>query len=206
MITLDRDNTLKQINASEEVSKKLDIYVETLEKWQGFMNLVSDTTLPIVWTRHILDSAQLYKLIKNEDKIIVDFGSGSGFPGLVLAILDDKNREYHLIESDGKKCNFLNEIVKLCNLNVIVHNERIEKIKNLKPNVITARALTSLVELVKYANMYTSEKTRYIFMKGKKAPEEIKECQKQFKIEFEKINSITSPEGQILIINKVTKK
>lgn len=206
MITLDRDNVLNQIDASKEVSNKLDIYVETLEQWQSLMNLVSDTTLPIVWTRHILDSAQLYKLLKEEDKVIVDFGSGAGFPGLVLAILDDKNREYHLIESDGKKCKFLNEIIKLCKLNAIVHNERIEKINDIKPNVITARALSSLLELVKYAKKFLNKDARCIFMKGKKAPEEIKECQKQFNIEFDKVQSITSPEGQIIIINKVTKK
>lgn len=117
MITADRNIVLKQLHLPKQVVENLDKYVELLEQEQSKLNLVGRSTLPIVWTRHILDSAQLFKNLLPTDKIVLDLGSGAGFPALVLAVMDVERRyDFHLIESDGKKCAFLNKVIEACGL------------------------------------------------------------------------------------------
>ena len=89
MIATDRDQVVKQLKLSQPVIKNLDKYVELLETEQAKMNLVGASTLPVVWTRHILDSAQLFERLLPSDQIILDLGSGAGFPALVLAVMDE---------------------------------------------------------------------------------------------------------------------
>lgn len=207
MITADRQAVFDQLNVSQAVQSKLNTYVALLEEWQGKMNLVSDSTLPVVWTRHILDSAQVERYLTPSDRVILDLGSGAGFPALVLAILDEsKNRTVHLVESDGKKCSFLQAVADACGLKVVIHNERIEKMPVFKADVITARALAALDKLVGYAKPFIGERTRCLFLKGKKADEELKLCAKKFVFAVEKYSSITSDEGKILCLTGVKKK
>lgn len=207
MITADRQAVFDQLNVSQAVQSKLNTYVALLEEWQGKMNLVSDSTLPVVWTRHILDSAQVERYLTSSDRVILDLGSGAGFPALVLAILDEsKNRTVHLVESDGKKCSFLQAVADACGLQVVIHNERIEKMPVFKADVITARALAALDKLVGYAKPFIGERTRCLFLKGKKADEELKLCAKKFVFAVEKYASITSDEGKILCLTGVKKK
>ena len=207
MITADRQAVFDQLNVSQAVQSKLNTYVALLEEWQGKMNLVSDSTLPVVWTRHILDSAQVERYLTPSDRVILDLGSGAGFPALVLAILDEsKNRPVHLVESDGKKCSFLQAVADACGLQVVIHNERIEKMPVFKADVITARALAALDKLVGYAKPFIGERTRCLFLKGKKADEELKLCAKKFVFAVEKYASITSDEGKILCLTGVKKK
>lgn len=207
MITADRQAVFDQLNVSQAVQSKLNTYVALLEEWQGKMNLVSDSTLPVVWTRHILDSAQVERHLTPSDRVILDLGSGAGFPALVLAILDEsKNRTVHLVESDGKKCSFLQAVADACGLQIVIHNERIEKMPVFKADVITARALAALDKLVGYAKPFIGERTRCLFLKGKKADEELKLCAKKFVFAVEKYASITSDEGKILCLTGVKKK
>ena len=207
MITADRQAVFDQLNVSQAAQSKLNTYVALLEEWQGKMNLVSDSTLPVVWTRHILDSAQVERYLTPSDRVILDLGSGAGFPALVLAILDEsKNRTVHLVESDGKKCSFLQAVADACGLQVVIHNERIEKMPVFKADVITARALAALDKLVGYAKPFIGERTRCLFLKGKKADEELKLCAKKFVFAVEKYSSITSDEGKLLGLTGVKKK
>lgn len=207
MITQDRDFVLKQLNLPEKTVEKLDKYVDLLEREQTKMNLVGASTLPIVWTRHVLDSAQLFDQIKPDDKTILDFGSGAGFPALVLAIMDvGQKHDFRLIESDGKKCAFLNKVISECGLRATVCNERIEKMEKFGADLITARALASLDKLLKYAFPFFKKTTRCLFMKGAKASEEIDAARRKYDFRLEKIQSVTSAEGTILLLSEVKKK
>lgn len=207
MITNDRDNVLKQLHLSGRIVENLDKYVDLLEYEQTKMNLVGRSTLPAVWTRHVLDSAQLFKLLTPMDKCVLDLGSGAGFPALVLAIMDDKReRDFHLVESDGKKCDFLNKVIEACGLKAEVHNERIEQMEKFGADVITARALAPLDLLLKYACPFFKTKTRCLFMKGAKADEELAAAARKYAFHFEKIPSVTSDEGRILVLSGVKKK
>lgn len=207
MITQDRDSVLKQLNLPEKAVEKLDKYVDLLEREQAKMNLVGASTLPIVWTRHVLDSAQLFDQIKPDDKTVLDFGSGAGFPALVLAIMDvGQKHDFRLIESDGKKCAFLNKVISECGLRATVFNERIEKMEKFGADLITARALASLDKLLKYAFPFFKKTTRCLFMKGAKASEEIDAARRKYDFRLEKIQSVTSAEGTILLLSEVKKK
>ena len=203
----ERESVLEKLNCDAKAVQKLDTYVALLAEWQQKMNLVSNSTLPIVWSRHVWDSAQLSACLTATDKTVLDLGSGAGFPALVLAILDEsQSRTVHLVESDGKKCSFLQAVADACGLQVVIHNERIEKMTVFKADVITARALAALDKLVGYAKPFIGERTRCLFLKGKKADEELKLCAKKFVFAVEKHPSITSDEGRILCLTGVKKK
>lgn len=206
MISDERETVLKRLNLSEDVVGKLDVYISFLEQTQSVMNLIADSTLPVIWTRHVLDSAQLSGLLKITDKTILDFGSGAGFPAFVLALMNP-DKIFHLTESEGRKSDFLKEAALKCGAdNIIVHNGRIEKMTPFKVDVITARALASLDKLTAYALPFTDKHTRCLFMKGKKAEEEIKTCLKKFDFDLKKVQSQTSEEGRILCMAEVRKK
>ena len=193
---------------SRETFEKLCIFHKTLIKWQNSINLISKDSKKNIWVRHFLDSAQLYAFARGVNGNIFDFGSGAGFPGLVLAIMGKKN--IHLVESDQKKCVFLREIAMLTNLDITIHNCRIENLTNIDVDMITCRALAPLNKLIDYVEVFLSksleEKKKFpklLFLKGKSYYSEVIELSKNKKISFEKYPSITDKNGKILYINKV---
>jgi 16S rRNA (guanine527-N7)-methyltransferase len=149
----------------------------------------------------MLDSAQLLPLLPQEGTRLVDMGSGAGFPGLVLAALGVP--EVHLIESTGKKARFLEVVAAELSLNVIVHNTRLESVRGLRADVVTARALTALPDLLKYAAPFMGSPSLALFLKGEKAPLELTEAQKYWTFSCEETPSLTSPTGVVLAIRKL---
>ena len=128
----------------------LATYKSLLLKWAKVINLVSPATLPDVDTRHFQDSLQLIPLLPPHTKTLFDLGSGAGFPGLVIA-LERPDIAVHLFESDTKKCAFLSTVSRETHIPVVIHNQRIEsvdKIPDVVPDVISARALASLDTLL----------------------------------------------------------
>ena len=174
------------------------------------INLVSKKTLADIWERHFLDSAQLFTFVKNLEGNIIDFGSGAGFPGMVLAIMGKKN--IHLVESDHKKCVFLKEIAMLTETDITIHNCRIEDLNFIDVDLITCRALASLSKLIDYVEIFINKSSgekqelpKLLFLKGKSYYSEVIELSKNKKISFEEYPSITDMSGKILYINKVDK-
>lgn len=200
----DRDTFINSIKVSRETLAKLDKYAELLTEWNERINLVSKSSMALLWTRHILDSAQLFDKIPEETKKIVDLGSGAGFPGLVLSIMGVKNM--HLIESIGKKANFLESVITEIGLDAKVHRERIELLENLNADVITARALGPLKELIRLAKFHAHKDSIYLFHKGKSAQEELTEAQKCWKFEYESLTSLSDSAGSILAIKMFSKQ
>lgn len=159
---------------SRETLDCLMVYAEHLTQWQKRLNLVGPKTLPILWQRHMLDSAQLFPLVPEDCRILVDFGSGAGFPGLVLAAMGVP--EVHLVESDRRKAVFLRETARAMGVPVTVHSHRIETIKAFPADVITARALAPLSVLVDMSHRFTHKETVLIFPKGKDQRREVAEA------------------------------
>ena len=195
---------------SRETYEKLCVFEKILIKWQNSINLISKNTIKNTWERHFLDSAQLYKFVKGIDGNIIDFGSGAGFPGMVLAIMGKKN--IHLVESDYKKCVFLKEIAMLTETDITIHNCRIEELNFINVDLVTCRALASLKKLIHYVEVFINkslgERQQYpklLFLKGKSYFSEIIELSKIKKISFEEYPSITDKDGRILYISKVDK-
>src|SRR5215467_4133711 len=110
-----------------ETIHRLIRYAELLALWQKSKNLVAPSTLPALWSRHFADSAQLCGLAL-EARLWLDLGSGAGFPGLVVAILQSGRPGFrmHLVESNRKKCAFLAEVVRATEAPVDIHAMRIE--------------------------------------------------------------------------------
>ena len=201
----DRTEALRLFPVSRETLARLDTFVAMLLRWQTIKNLVAPSTLSTIWTRHILDSAQIFPLFPDA-RIWVDMGSGAGFPGLVIAILsmDHPGSHIHLIESNGRKASFLREVARELALPVTVHNERIEVVRKNLPKTcdcVTARALAPLNELLTFQHRYLEIHNPSAFLKGQDIEEELTLAAKYWNIDLELVPSITNPDGQIVRVH-----
>jgi 16S rRNA (guanine527-N7)-methyltransferase len=149
----------------------------------------------------VLDSAQLHPLIPAETRVLVDLGSGAGFPGLVLAILGVP--EVHLIESDARKCAFLREAARVTETSVSIHAQRIEATAPLAADVITARALAPLPDLLDLAVPFLQPHTMCVFLKGKNAAEELRQARLRRQMKDTVVPSRTDPDASVVIIEQV---
>ncbi len=164
---------------SIEIIDTFTKYVDILAVWQKNMNLVSTQDLAKVWDRHIFNSLQLLPFVLKNSKInILDIGSGAGFPAIILAICNEDN-SYFLVESNTKKASFLKFVVSILNLkNVIVLNKRLEDINDSdikKIDIITARAVASLLDLVMLSKPLFNANNHALFLKGENYLSEIDE-------------------------------
>ncbi|MBS0271334.1 MAG: 16S rRNA (guanine(527)-N(7))-methyltransferase RsmG [Proteobacteria bacterium] len=179
--------------------EKLKIYQALLEKWQKKINLVAPSTTPHLWERHFKDSLQLISHLPQVHSSLLDLGSGAGFPGLVLAISQCHNLSVTLIESDVKKCLFLENVSRETNIPVVVINERIENLEGkLKGDIITARGLAPLSLLINYALPLMKPESFCLFLKGKEYESEINEAKKKWEFELEIFESLTDSRARIL--------
>ncbi len=196
----------EQTGVSAETLARLQCYADLLEKWQKKINLVGPTTIPDLWQRHMLDSAQLFLLLAKPDCRIIDFGSGAGFPGLVLAIMGCS--QVTLVESDGRKCAFLAEAMRVTGTGSAAHldNRRIEDVPPTAVDVVTSRALAPLGTLLDLAEPFLSESSICLFLKGKKVDEELTLATKNWIMRVSKIQSQTDPFGMILKLENVAKR
>lgn len=183
---------------------RLKVYADLLAKWQKRINLVGASTLPDLWRRHMLDSAQLLPLIPEGAGHILDLGSGAGFPGLVLAILG--RAEVWLAESDARKCAFLGEAIRLTDAKARVFNGRIESLNLPGPvDVITARALAPLSILLPYGQAFLRPSTICLFLKGRSVQDELTDSQKLWNMSAKLIPSRSDGEGVILSLERISR-
>ncbi len=202
------DSFCTQVFVSRETYEKFCIFHEILIKWQKSINLISRESIKNIWIRHILDSAQLFSFISDIKGNVIDFGSGAGFPGLIMAIMGKKN--IHLVESDYKKCVFLKEVSILTDVDVIIHNCRIENLSSIDVDLITSRALAPLNKLINYVEIFVNKSTKendkppkMLFLKGKSWKKEISELNKTKKIKYQEFPSLTDNYGRIIYIDKI---
>lgn len=194
-----RDDFSTHIAVSPESLERLSVYADLLVKWQARINLVGPSTLPALWERHMLDSAQLADHLPAGP--ILDLGSGAGFPGLVLAIL--RGGPVHLVESDARKCAFLREVARLTAADAVVHTVRIETLAPFPVAAITARALAPLPKLLEMAEKFLLPEVQCLFLKGRNSEEELTEARKDWMMTVERIPSLVDPSGQILHLREV---
>lgn len=187
-------------NVSRETQEKLEIYVALLQQWNTKINLVSKQNNDQIWGRHMGDSLQLAAHIEPWVNSIVDFGSGGGFPGLVLAIVTGLPTT--LVESDIRKAVFLREVARQTSSNATVICKRIEQIEIPKTDLITARALASLDILLSFSEDHLTENGYCLFLKGRQVNDEIAEAKLNWQLNMQKIPSKTSPDGVIVKINQ----
>ena len=193
---------------SRETYEKFEVFNETLIKWQKSINLVSNSSVKHIWTRHFLDSAQLYNFTKDVHGNILDMGSGAGFPGIILAMMGNEN--INVVESDQRKCTFMREVARLSNTNLEIHNCRIEELQFINPELIVSRALAPLIKLIEYVEKHIykdklslKKVPNMLFLKGKLYNEELIELKKVRNFEFKVYPSVTDQYGKIIFINNL---
>jgi 16S rRNA (guanine527-N7)-methyltransferase len=198
-------------NVPRETMDRLERYAAMLVDWQSRANLVAPSTLPQIWQRHFADSAQVLRLAPDA-KTWLDLGSGAGFPGLVIAILQANQRNFrmHLVESSAKKCAFLAEVAKATDAPVEIHGMRIEELapqaKSLAPEIVTARALAPLPRLLELAAPFLGHGARGIFLKGRGATAEIEEARRRFDFACVLHPSATAPDSAIVELRDLAKR
>lgn len=190
------DDVARLLNVSRETIDKFRAYLTLLEKWQARINLVANSTLAEAWQRHILDSGQLAAFYPPQTKNIMDVGSGAGFPGLVLAIMGGVTVD--LVESDQRKAVFLSTVTRELDLPAKVHNQRIETLPQLFPDVITARALAPVPKLLKLIENQLSPESVCLFLKGAAVQDELTNLQTYSTMDATTHPSLSGPTGVVL--------
>jgi 16S rRNA (guanine527-N7)-methyltransferase len=191
-----------RVDVSRETLDQLEAMVLTLGRWQKAINLIGRATLEDAWTRHILDSAQVAPLLPQGTKTLTDLGSGAGFPGLVLAAMCPE-LDVTLIESDARKGAYLGEAARrmgLAKMPRIVIG-RIEAVAPQQADVVTARALAPLGQLLAWAAPHRSAKAICLFHKGKGWQGELTEAGQDWEIEAQPFSSVTDRDAVLLRID-----
>ncbi len=190
---------------SRETLQRLRVYLRLLEKWQGTINLVSTGSLEDAWRRHMLDSAQLARYIPpcgaGGAKVIVDIGSGAGFPGLVLAIMGAG--VVHLVESNRRKCAFLATVARETNTEVTIQPMRVESLTPIAADIVTARSLAPLHKLLAFSEPFVGREGECLFLKGKKVDEELTEAAKKWTMRVERFASDSDSSGVVLRLRQI---
>jgi 16S rRNA (guanine527-N7)-methyltransferase len=193
------------LDVSRETMDKLLAFSALVEKWTAKINLISKPSIPMIWDRHITDSAQVFSLAPSSGHW-VDIGSGGGFPGVVVAILTQCTPTPHqvtLVESDQRKCAFLRTAIRELDLNAKVMSERIEKIESLDADILSARALADLNHLLGFADLHLKKTGTALFPKGQSWAEEHADAQLAWSYDCEVITSKTNSAAAILKIKGI---
>lgn len=201
----ERAGFLAQVDVSRETLARLDTYAALLTKWNPAINLVAPSTLDQLWTRHFLDSAQVLE-IAPEGKTWVDIGTGGGFPGLIVAILAAEKRpdlRVTCIESDLRKATFLRTVAREAGVEVDVISKRIEQVAPMGADILSARALAPLAQLLGFAERHLSPNGRALFLKGANHASEVKEALEMWSFQADTYPSKTSSDAVILSLGDI---
>lgn len=199
--------TLEVLNVSRETIDQLRSFEMLVQKWSPKINLVSKAELPKLWDRHIVDSAQLFQHAPSSGRWL-DIGSGGGFPGIVVAILSQglgQDHKFTLIESDQRKCAFLRTVARTLDLNLTIFSERIEHVPPFSADILTARALAGLDQLLGFAELHLGKTGVALFPKGETWKKEHKIAQDVWSYRCEAIKSETNAAAAVLKIQDVTR-
>ena len=194
---------------SRETITSLKKYEDLLRNANKSLNLIGNSTISNIWERHFLDTFQIIDFIDKNDKSLTDFGSGAGFPGLILAIAaKDRNMSLKitLIEKSKKKINFLNQINSELNLNAkVICKNILDEDKKFASDVFVARAFKPfqiILELIH--NKVENYKKFFVFL-GKTGSKELLQASKNWNIKYKQRLSVTSSDSLIIEINELKK-
>jgi 16S rRNA (guanine527-N7)-methyltransferase len=206
----DKDAAMLLTPVPHETEARLDRYVELLREWQQTTNLVAASTLPYIWTRHIADSLQLLALAPAA-RLWIDFGSGGGFPGVVLAcaLADTPGAMVHLVERNAKKAAFLREALRVTTSPGTVHLADIGDIVDRfsgSVDCVTARAVAPLRQLIGFAEPLVRQGAKALFLKGQDVEAELTEATKYWSIKPNLHSSRSGGYGWIVELDRIERR
>jgi len=199
---------LGDLDVSRETLERLELLVSLVRKWSPRINLVSERSLDVIWTRHVLDSAQIYAIAPKPFRTWLDLGSGAGFPGLVIAMIaaeKEPGARIALVESDRRKAAFLRAAARETSLTVEVHAERVEQLSPQRADIVSARALAGLETLIGFADRHLRPGGVAIFPKGVRRMEEIAHARQTWNFTLQSCKSITDAEAAILKVGEISR-
>ena len=188
----------EQLKFTDQSIDKLKMFETELLKANKKHNFIAKSTEGLIWSRHILDSAQLVKYINFNEGSLSDLGSGAGFPGLVLAIYN-QNFNFHvkLYEKSPVKREFLDEMIgKLkikASLFTDVFDERIESA------YIISRAFKKLDKIIQVSREIAKRPHKLIILKGQNAQDEAIKAFKSYKYSYKLEKSMTDEKSKIIV-------
>ncbi|MDO5621646.1 MAG: 16S rRNA (guanine(527)-N(7))-methyltransferase RsmG [Paracoccus sp. (in: a-proteobacteria)] len=193
---------------SENVSRetlRLQSYAELFRRWNPAINLASRSDIEMLESRHIGDCAQLIDLTVRPTSWL-DLGSGGGLPGVVVSILlQDAGTKVTLVESDARKAAFLRQVgIKLELQNFLVENSRIEALPPQSADVVSARALAALPNLLGYVHRHLAPDGKALLMKGARWRDELEEARQMWHFDCNAQASKTDPDAAILEISNIS--
>lgn len=195
------------VNVSRETFDALRAYEALVRRWTPAINLVSKASVDDLWQRHIADSAQVFAAIGTETaRNWVDLGSGGGFPGLVVAVLAKELRpdlRVTLVESDLRKATFLRQAAQALSLSVTVHSFRIEALAPQNADILSARALAPLSDLLAHAERHLRKGGIAVFPKGARFAAELDDARKLWAFDVDAQPSLSDSEAAILVIRNI---
>ena len=201
-----KDILVKKLKFTHQDIEKLNKFHDELLKYNKKYNLISKSTENEIWSRHILDSAQIVNFIdfKNLNSL-ADLGTGAGFPGIILAIFN-KNHKFHvkLYEKSKVKCNFIRIIIDKLNIYCNLYENDYQSHK-IDSNYIVCRAFKKLPELLRISREIVRKSHKLIILKGKSAQEEVKNLSKELIYKYRLEKSISNNELGILIVDVIKK-
>lgn len=196
---------------SRETAERLWRYRQLLVRWQEKINLVAPDAIGDLWTRHVADSLQCLAVAPGALRWI-DLGSGSGLPGLVIAIAlaQQSGSAHHLVESNRKKCAFLRMAAVECGANVVIHPDRIEtvaeRMAGVRFDAVTARAVAPLPRLLALAAPLIREGTAGYFHKGRDYMREIEDSRGLWQFDLITHESRIAADSALLEIRNLSKR
>ena len=205
-MTLALDPFLAERNVSRETEGRLLVFVDLLGKWTQKINLISKSTASDIWRRHILDSVQIYDFAPNKFSLWLDIGSGGGLPGVVVAALAaqfEPGARIVMIESDQRKAAFLRTALRELGLGGDVLANRIDAMAPMGADVLSARALAPLDQLLAFTERHLKPGGTAIFPKGKTVDQEIADASTNWLFQIEKHASMTDADARILTIKDI---
>ena len=195
---------------SRETITSLMLYEKMLIKANKSLNLIGNSTINQIWTRHFLDSSQVIDFIDKNKRDLVDIGTGAGFPGLVIAILARDRKiglKVRLIEKSRKKVSFLEGIIKNLKLDVDVLTQNVlDQTTKLKADLIIARAFKPLKIVLDFLDKNTENWKKIFLFLGKTGRDELLLASKTWNIKYKQIASVTNSDSIIIEINRLSKK
>nr|WP_208103524.1 16S rRNA (guanine(527)-N(7))-methyltransferase RsmG [Rubellimicrobium sp. CFH 75288] len=199
---------LPGLEASPAALERLAALEGLVRRWTARINLVAPSTLPDLWTRHIVDSAQLWPLAPPGAGLWADLGAGGGFPGLVVAALAAERGapRVALVEADARKCAFLREAVRQLSLPAVVHHARAETLPPLGADVVSARALAPLPALLPLVARHLATDGVALLPKGRAWQEEEGAAREAgWRFAAEALPSATDASARILRLREIAR-
>lgn len=193
-----KDYLIQQLDVSRGTVDQFDQFIDLLATEMSEQNLIAPSTLPNVWSRHILDSAQLLLHARNKDGLWIDIGSGGGFPGIVIAILS--RQPIWLVEPRQLRAHFLQKCIESLSLDhAQVKASKIQNVDQVRADVISARAVAPLTKILSMAEKFSTPATCWLLPKGRNADKDLHLARREWRFDFAEKRSLTDSESTIFV-------